>query len=267
MKIATVLNIHSNPELVLDTIDSIFHYMTKDLLVIVDGASKEFKNITLPAVTLEGFYHGCNKAPYRNVALGLKMLDESFPDADWYCYIEYDCLVTSDRFKKNLRLADGMDVWMMGNDGHVDDKGMPFVSPLVGGKFESIYYLLGCCQFFSKKYMSKLREIHFFDRLLTLTNGFSNGFMPGYSGYDLSEHMYPTIARHFGGNIGVFATWERAKEKWHGSYEIFPMRFQPELDPVKENFPEASIMHPLKSINHPIRVEHRLRRKNVVRTI
>lgn len=262
MKIAAILNVHSNAKVVLDTIESISHFMTKDILVVVDGASKEFRNVSLPVTQLEGFHHGCGKAPYRNVALGLSVAYEKFAGYDWYCYLEYDCLITSDRFKRNLQMADSMDVWMLGSDGHIDDKEMPYINPLVGSRFKSIYYLLGCCQFFGKKYMDKLNEIRFFDRFLTLTNGFSEGFVPGYHGYDVSEHMYPTIARHFGGNIGVFGTWENPKKKWHGSYDIFPIRWQPELDPETENFPNASIMHPVKSYDHPIRVYHRERRNN-----
>lgn len=261
MKIATVLNIHSNPPVVLDTLDSIMRYMTKDVLVVIDGASKDFQGVKLPAKSVAGFHHGCGKSPYRNVALGLKIIGEMCREVDWYCYIEYDCLVTSDRFKKNLELADQMGIWMLGNDGHVDDIPLPLIAPLVGG-FKSTYYLLGCCQFFNKKFMDKLLEINFFDRFLNLTNAFSEGFVPYYTGYDISEHLYPTLARHFGGHIGVFATYER--DRWHGSYEVFPIRWRPDLDPETENFPNASIMHPLKSYDHPIRVFHRERRKNVV---
>ncbi len=107
--------------------------------------------------------------------------------------------------------------------------------------------------------MSKLQEINFFEKFLTLTSGFGNGFFPFYSGYDLSEHMYPTLCRHFGGNIGVFASYD--KNEWHGRGDIFPMRWRPEIDFETENFPEASIFHPLKDLNHPIRVHHREKRK------
>ena len=262
MKIATVLNVHADPKCIIDTLDSIFTYMTEDVIVVVDGAKwADFKDVDLPVTTLSGFRHGCFKAPYRNVALGLKSVTEMYPTHDWYCYIEYDALVASSRFKENLKMADEKDVWMLGNDGHVDDKEMPLIESLVGGKFKSIYYLIGCCQFFGKKFIDKLRGINFFERFLHLTNDFSAGYFPKYEGYDISEHMYPTLCRHFGGNVGVFATYDYGKHDWHGAYEYFPIRWKPELDPESDSFPHASIMHPLKEFDHPFRKEHRERRK------
>ncbi len=262
MKIATVLNVHADPLCIIDTCQSIFTHMTKNVVVVVDGAKwDDFKDIDLPATKMCGFRHGCAKSPYRNVALGLKTITETWSDADWFCYIEYDALVASPRFKENLRMADEKDVWMLGCDGHVDDKEMPLLESLVGGKFKSVYYLIGCCQFFSKKFIDKLRNINFFERFLHLTNNFSSGYFPKYEGYDISEHMYPTLCRHFGGNIGVFATYDYGKLDWHGSYEHFPIRWKPDLDVEKDHFPNASIMHPLKNYEHPFRKEHRERRK------
>lgn len=261
MKLACLLNAHENNSLVSDTIDSIFTYATKDILLLVDGASwSQFDGFQQPVSLMCGFKHGCPKAPYRNVALGLKMLYENWPNADWYFYSEPDVLFSSDRFKANLIHADKMGVWMLGNDGHVDDKEMPLVESMLGGKFKSYYYLLGCCQFFSHEFMERLQEVDFFDRFLNLTNHFSEGYMPGYSGYDLSEHLYPSLCRHFGGNVGVFASYDETGQ-WHGAYQYFPMRWRPQISPETENFPEASIIHPVKDFDSPIRVWHREKRK------
>jgi len=261
MNLALLLNVHENSQVVTDTLESIFTYATKDVLVLVDGASwSQFNGFDFPVSLMCGFKHGCPKSPYRNVALGLKMLAETWNDADWYCYCEYDCLFTSDRFKKNLEAAQKMGIWMLGNDGHVDDKQMPLIESMLGGKFKSYYYLLGCCQFFSREFIQKLTEINFFDRLLGLTNQFTEGYMPGYNGYDLSEHMYPSLCRHFGGNVGVFASYDEMG-RWHGHYKYFPIRWRPEIDPESENFPESSIIHPLKKYDHPIRKHHRELRK------
>jgi hypothetical protein len=154
MKLAVLLNVHENKPIVKDTLESIFTYATKDVLMLVDGVAwNEFKDFDMPVSLLCGFKHGCARAPYRNTALGLKMMAENWPDADWYCYTEYDALFASDKFKKNLELADEMDVWMLGNDGHVDDKEIPLVESMMGGKFKSYYYLLGCCIFYNKKFM------------------------------------------------------------------------------------------------------------------
>lgn len=260
MKIAAVMGAHANPSLIIDTLDSISAYMTEKIIIVVDGVQgNKLKDVELPKPKLIGFPHGSVRAPYRNVALGLKSLYETYPNEDWYCHCEYDCLWGSDRFRQNLRLADEKGIWMLGNCGRIDHARMPLVESLIGENFRSVYYLLGACQFFSKHFMRKLVEIDFFDRFLNLTNGHSEK-MPQYEGYDISEHMYPTLARHFGGHIGVFSSYESKTKEWHGSYEIFPIRWRPELDSETENFPDASIMHPLKDYDHPIRVHHRKKR-------
>ncbi len=262
MEIAAVLNVHSQPQVILDTIDSIITYMTEKIIVIVDGAAwPQLKDEPFPVGKVEGFYHNVPKSPYRNVALGLKTLTDAYPDADWYCYTEYDVLFTSERFKHNLKMAEEMGVWMLGNDGHVDNESLMMIQAMFDEPLTSSYYLLGCCQFFHKNFINKLKEINFFERFLNMTNSFSDGFFPFYSGYDLSEHLYPTLCRHFGGNIGVFAHYDEYG-KWHGAYEHFPVRWRPEIDPVTENFPDASIIHPLKSYDHPLRVLHRDKRRN-----
>lgn len=262
MELALAISAHPDrPDLIIDTLDSILTFATDKVLCVVDGIGwSRYKDMPLPCAKLEGFQHGRPRAPYRNVALVLSVLIDTWPDAEWYAYCDHDVLFGSERFKHNLRMASDMGVWMLGNDGHIDEQGMPLVQAIIGENLQSSYYLLGCLHFFHRDFMNKLREINFFDRFLTLTSGFEGGFFPFYSGYDLSEHMYPSLCRHFGGNIGVFATYDHNKQ-WHGAHEYFPMRWQPELDPETENFPEASIMHPLKSLDHPIRVYHREKRK------
>lgn len=257
MELALLLNTHENSSVLEDTIESVKKYVTNDILVIADGCSwNQFNNFN-SANLLCGFKHGCEKSPYRNVALGLKMLEEKWPNADWYVYCEYDVLFASDRFKKNLKIADEMDVWMLGSNGHVDDRPMPLIQSMFKETFKSYYYLLGCCQFFNKKFMKKLVEIDFFDRLLNATNQFTDGYIPGYSGYDISENIYPTICRHFGGNIGVFSTYDEMG-KWHGYYRNFPIRWRPEIQD-EDNYPESSILHPVKNMGS-VRKFHKKKR-------
>ena len=261
MNLSLLLNVHENSPVVNDTIESILNYATKDILMLVDGVAwSQFESASYPVKTMCGFRHGCPKSPYRNMALGLKMLVETYPESDWFCYFEYDGLFASERFKESLVAADNMNVWMLGCDGHIDDKEMPLVESMVGEKFKSYYYLLGCCLFFNRNFMQKLVEMQFFDRFLNLTNHFSEGYMPGYSGYDLSEHMYPSLCRHLGGNIGVFSSYDE-HGMWHGSYRNFPVRWKPQINPETEYFPESSIIHPLKEYDHPIRVSQREVRK------
>ena len=261
--VVTVLNVHSDVECAMDTIDSIKTFVGDKILVIIDGVYwDKWKDVSVPAHKMCGFKHGCPKSPYRNVALGIKSAWELWGEAKWLCYTEYDTLFTSDRFKKNLEIADKMSVWMLGNDGRLDDKEMPLIEAMLGGKFKSYYYLLGACQFFSREFMQKMVNMNFFDRFLSLTNQFTEGYMPGYCGYDVSEHLYPSLCRHLGGNVGVFASYDQTG-KWHGHYKQFPIRWRPSLDPETENFTEASIMHPLKNYDHPIRILQRELRNGI----
>lgn len=258
--VAVLLHGHCDIDVVKDTLDSINKFVSSDVLLLLDGAFyNHYDSVDLSVPKLCGFVHNVPKSPYRNVALGLNFLYDTYPNANWYLYTEYDVLFTSDRFKRNLRIADERGVWMIGNDGHMDEREIPMLESMLGAKINSYYYLLGCCQFFSKSFMVKLKEIDFFDRFLSLTNGFDGGTFPGYSGYDISETMYPSLCRFFGGNIGVFASYDE-NQKWHGSYQMFPMRWRPELDFDTENFPEMSIAHPLKQFDHPIREYHRRKR-------
>lgn len=261
MELAVAINTHTRQtDCIRDTIDAISTYATNNILVLVDGCSWDhYKNLSLPAYKMEGFRHGCVKSPYKNVALAIKTIAEKWQNCDWYCYCEYDVLFASDRFKYNLEKAEAMGVWMLGNDGHVDEQEIPLISSMLGNNLRNSYYLLGCCQFFHRKFIEKLNEIDFFNRFLNLTSGFSDGFFPNYNGYDLSEHMYPSLCRHFGGNIGVFATWDQ--KKWHGAAEYFPIRWRPEIDIEKDSYKNASIIHPLKSFDNPIREYHRKKRE------
>lgn len=263
MELAVAVSAHPDrPEVIRDSVESILAHATDKILCVVDGVAWDrYRRVDLPCDKLEGFPYGCRQPPYRNVAMALSVLTERWPGADWYAYSDYDVLFASDRFRHNLRMAAERGVWMLGNDGHVDEQGLPLVQAIVGEPLRRSYYLLGCLHFFHRDFMSRLLEINFFERFLTMTAGCGNGPFPLYTGYDLSEHMYPSLCRHFGGHIGVFASYDAAAGEWHGAYRHYPMRWRPELDPESEHFPEASILHPLKAVDHPIRAYHRERRQ------
>ena len=240
MKVATILNAHDYLDLVLDTLDSITTYVGDDILAVVNGKAKDFK---LPVYKLEGYSQGTARAPYRNVALSLMYASDLYPDADWYCYMEWDALFCSNGFKKTLEQAEQQNIWMMGTNGRIDYAEMPLIEELLGEQFRSVYYMLGACLFFHKNYMKKLKEIDFFNKFLILCNGFTEN-VPKYQGYDISEHMYPTIARHYGGNIGVFSTYENGT--WHGDYKSFPVRWKPDIEEV--DYEKVNFVHPLKTM-------------------
>ena len=254
MRLATLINSPDDGDLVRDTLDSVLHHWTKHVLVTVDGACPH--DPRLPVPHLKGFYCKSNRAPFRNVALGLECLLGLY-EADWYCYMDYDCLVASDRVMGMLRSASGADLHMLGNDGKLEHRYVPFVEEFVGHQPQQAYYLLGCCLFFSKKYMTRLKECDFFQRFLIRTNGLDAGSLPGYRGHDISEHLYPTLARAWGMRIGVLASWQGGV--WHGSSAYYPMRFRPVLD-AGEIGEDVCVMHPVKEVNSPIREKYREKR-------
>lgn len=248
MQVAAILNIKDEPpDLVRDAIDAAYHYLTTSIVTVINNQCKVFDKIVLPTPKLKAL-----NSIYRNKAYGLKHLYEIYPNADWYCFFNPSCLFTSSRVLENLKLADVNNVWVLGASGHVDSLSLPLLDDLLHTSLEkSSYFLLGCCQFLHRLLVSKLYEIDFFDSFLVATNEFDYNF-PGYIGNDLSEHLYPTLARYFGGNVGVFSTYN--ENQWHGSYQIFPIRAAPEIE---DDFPEASIIHPLNDFNHPIRIRRR----------
>lgn len=266
MKIAVILNAHGNTELVADTVDSIRMWVTDRILLLVDGASWNTwgRDAQLPVHKVQGLWHNCPRSPYRNITLALYNALMAWDDIDWFCYTEYDVLFGSEAFKDHLAEASKSKIYCLGNDYRTDNMKFPFLEHIVKSELHLSHYLLGCCVFHKAEYLHKLNDIGFFQDLLHRTNGFSDGYFPQYEeqgGYDFGEHLYPTLAVHLGGEIRQFAKWSRELEQWSGDYEKFPMRWQPEIDPQTENFWGASIIHPLKTLDHPIRVGHRSRRQ------
>lgn len=258
-KIAVVLNAHENSPVFNDTLDSIRHHWTNDVLVVVDGKGwNQFENIEIPALKLEGFVHGKDSSPYRNMCLGLMKAWDSWGEtASWYAYVEYDCLVGSKRTLEHLNAADEAGLWLVGNDLRQDSRKIPFINKLEGSEMK-IYYLLGCCLFFNRKFMKKMAEMNFFERFLTFTNFHEDIMLVDESGknhpaYDLSEFLYPSLAVKYGGKLGEMACW--LGSSWRGHYNHYPMRFRPDL--MEEPFKEACVMHPLKDFNNPVRSYHR----------
>lgn len=250
MKIAVVLNAHGNTPIVADTIDAIKTWVSDEILMVVDGAKWEEwgKDVKLPVYKLQGFYHNYPRAPYRNLTFGLKTAIDHWKDYDWICYCEYDVLFTSSEFKKELADAQKHNVWCVGNDLRYTKYNLPFLDKIFGRTIEKYRYLLGCCVFYQTEFLNTLNRIGFFDRFLGMTNEFNEGYFPDYEeqgGYDFGEHLYPTMAAELGGTVGQFAYWNQFLDQWGGNFQKYPMRWKPEIA-WKENYPTASILHPVK---------------------
>lgn len=272
MEITAIVHSHGDPETTFDTIESIRCYMTDQVLLLIDEAGwKNFSGFEIPVPFMRGLYHGFPKAPYRNISLGLLHAYKNWPNSDWYFYTEYDALIGSNYFMKDLEEAKKRDLWICGNDYRVkqEDRGkksvkLELIELMIKDKFKEIFYLLGAVLFYNKKFMKKLMDENFLEKLLYYTNDFQDGFFPGYEGpaaWDLIEHLMPTMAKHWGGNIGQFAKWSDRTNSWvDGNFRRYPVRWQPEIFKFEE-YANASIIHPCKKFNSPLRIYHRGKRK------
>jgi len=263
MKIAITLNACGNTELVIDTVDAAIKYASKDILMIYDAASVEWgSEVQLPIPKVAGFYHNYFRSPYRNMTLGLLKTINLYPDVDWYCYMEPDVLFASSGFKEDLEKLDS-DVWCIGNDRRIGKIKFHLLEAIFNLQMEKNVSLLGCCVFFRAEFIHRLLEMDFFEKLLKFTNDFQSGFFPDCNMrkvYCFGEHLYPTLACKLGGKVEQFAWWSDRFRLWRGNFRSYPMRGGPQLDPQKEDYKEAVIMHPLKAHDHPIRETRRLER-------
>ena len=265
MRVAVVLSAHENSPVYRDALESVMKYLSEDVAVLVDGFGwRQFDNEK--AERIEGFRHGKSSAPVRNMALGMMGAWERWgASADWYCYMEYDCLVGSGEVKDHLRMADERGYWLLGNDLRRVDRSMPMLDRLAGGRV-NLHYLLGCCLFFAREFMLKLEEKDIFRRLLEQTNFFpcemptEDGTGKSFPVHDPSEFIYPSLAVHYGGVVEQFACFNE-DGSWTGNFHHYPMRYRPDLT-GSDPFRQACIMHPLKDFDNPVREHHRKLRKS-----
>jgi hypothetical protein len=259
MQITAVLNVHGDIPLVKDTIESVKAWMTNQILLVVDDhAWHEFESEKWPCSILRGFYHNYHRAPYRNVVYGLHAAAEHWPESEWYCYLEYDALVASPAFQPDIIQAGKDGYWLLGCDLRQREERFPMVEHIIGQDFKQIFSVLGAVLFYHRDFLQKGIDTGFWEKFLYYTNDFRDGFFPEFKGWDLAEHMMPTLANHWGGKVGQLSCWTQWNE-WTGNSDKYPIRWKPEIMAEEARF--ASIIHPLKTFDHPIRVKHRQRRK------
>lgn len=249
MKIACVLNSHGNTDITADTIDALRTYVTKDILMIVDGATWNSwgKNVDLPVLKLEGLYHKYHKGCYKNMVYGIQAAAELWNnEVDYLLYVEADVLFTSDKFKEDLIKFKEQAIWCIGNAGRVETTPIPFLDNILGFNCQAYCYLLGCCLFLDSFFIKKLQAINFFNRFLSMTNSLDKDFFPTFKGYDIGEFLFPTLAVHLGGKFHHFASYNAPLGHWVGDFKKYPMRWQPEIR-MEEIYPETCIIHPSKT--------------------
>jgi hypothetical protein len=140
----------------------------------------------------------------------------------------------------------------------------PFLEEIVGSKIENSYYLLGCCHFLHKNFVSKI--INFIDILLDKTQDFTKGYFPGYNRWAFEEELWPTLAYHLGGSLAELSCWQGTEtgdwqnvkgsrlfygeksDLYRGDFERYPIRNTPDLTMIDINS-KTSIAHPIKDYN------------------
>jgi hypothetical protein len=249
VKIAALINAHKPDELLIDTLDSVQTWVTKSVMIIMDGAWREHwpKDFYVPVV--EGFEHNFKWGPYRNVMLGLISCSEANNEADWYLYCEPDVLFSSDGFLTDLSEAEKDGIWCMGFDHRNTNCEIPFLERIFGEKLGRTQYLIGCCVFYKGSYIRRLRDSGFCSKFLLMTNEFKKGFFPDCAKQDIidvSEHLYPTLAKHWGGGVRGLTTWNQMLQVWTGKeHQKYRVRWRPDIQ-EQEGFIGTSILHPIK---------------------
>jgi hypothetical protein len=266
VKIAALINAHHPDDLLKDTLYSILTWVTKDVLVVTDGAFRSEWPSEFYVPLVEGFYHNFRWGPYRNEMLGLISCSRMHNDADWYLYCEPDVLFASQGFKSDLQQAQKDGIWCLGFD-HRDTKcELPFLEKIFGEKLGNTQYLIGCCVFYNGEFLRRLRDIGFLDNFLSMTNEFKHGFFPDCPEQDIidvSEHLYPTIAKHWGGGVRGLTYWNQTLQTWTGPKILeYRVRWRPEIV-IDEFSKEVCIFHPIKDINSSIRQIHQMYRLKV----
>lgn len=262
MEIATLINAHTNPEMLRDTIDAVRLWVTRKILVVIDQANwSEFENFQHPDVIITcGYYHKCRKSPYKNFALGMNKLYETWPDVDWYNYIEFDVLYLNSEFKVDLEALQNEDNVALAGFQHYkkrNSKDHWLTEEILGGDVEC-HKMLGAVQFWSNGCMSRLCNLDFFNQVIERTSHLTGHDFPDFHDYAVEEIIFPSAASKFGEIRNIHSTIS--------SQNRYLVRFTPEIKP-DEVLPSNSILHPIKFYDNPIHKHYRNSRKLFLETL
>lgn len=269
MEISVLINACGNTPLVGDSIEAIQTFVGKNILMVVDECYwKDWgEKAVFPVKKLQGLRHNYPKAPFRNITYGLYAAVQQWPNSDWFCYCEPDVLFVSHEYKKDLIVAKEMGDWCVGvNHKASDPMDLPLLDVIIRDKLKETHYLLGCCVFYSGDFIRKLLELKFFDRFLTFTNDCENGNFPNYTGYDFGEHLFPSLAVHYGGTIKSLINYNYIFEHPVGDFKKYIIRWKPEITLDEElDLHKISILHPVKEMGS-LRWFYKRKRKNAIST-
>lgn len=250
MDIAALINTHADPEMTADTAHSVQTWMTNKILVLVDGAGWHHfgtRNFAYPLH--KGLYHGRSKSPYRNILIGLAELYKRHPNSQWYCYLESDVLIANNQFKTDLLRGKYIGGIEYRGGGSME---IPVLNQAIGQSVKENHHLLGAIMFMSKKFVDRMMADDVPNKLLRATETFNSGDVPEFHGYAFEEELFPSLAHHYSpGSVFQLGDWNKYNVRW-----------QPDITP-QETTPSASIFHPLKTYNHPVRVHYRRFRERI----
>lgn len=266
MEIATIINVHENPEQVRDVIDSVRAWATRNIILIVDKISWDlFDDFEHPdTIVVCGQKHGVSRGPYKNMSIGFKEAYKRWPNVQWYNYIEFDVLYLNSRFKEDLERGRQKGASLLGfNHNHQNTnnhwlavkilKDDPHLVKLLGEDFPiNCNKMLGAVQFYSNHVIKNLMEVNFFDKVLELTKNYKPGFFPDFNEIAVEELLFPSAAGVFGPVLNL--------SRCDGRGSRYTVRWSPPIAP-HELTPETSIIHPLKDADSVIHDHYRKVRK------
>ena len=255
MEIAAFVHTHNNPELTADTVDSVKTWMTKKVFVLVDGAGwKNFDHKDVGCDLHCGLLHGRQKSPFRNILFGLKEIYKRYPDQEWYAYLENDCLVVTDQFKEDLKKAKGK--WFAGCNHRTGQLDIPLLDQLVGGRVSEEHYVIGCTMFFHRDYLEKLLSENIPNKIIEATLPLPSGDFPAFRGFAFEETLFPSLSNYYRSS-SVYPLSGNFTPR-------YPVRWPLDLLPSDVS-PAATILHPVKKADDPLRLHYRRFRELIAR--
>ena len=258
--LAIVLNVHANPLLVADTLDSIKKWATDKIVVIVD--KKGWQNFTNfkhhDTEIMCGVFHGAGRSPYKNLAIGLSRLYEKWPDQDWYGYIEFDVVFLSSFFKNDLAQFADKGCVAAGFEHRYKPNSTShwLVREIMSSHTEEeidCHKMLGAVMFYTNDCVRSLVKADFYEELLERTKDYKGAKFPNFHDYAVEEIIFPSAASIFG-PLGNF-------DKLYRNRTIYPVRFCPTVR-LEEISSGTSIIHPSKKLVDPVRLRAKELRKS-----
>lgn len=242
-KIATIVASHKNNQVLKRCLEGVKKHVGDDLFVMADGASwSQFERAPFPRV--RGYSHGLPRAPYRNLTLALRAAVQRWAGSfDWVLYCEYDVVFRNDNYRSDLLPRASC----VGFDHRLEEMNIPLIDSMFGKKLTEYHYLIGACVFHRMTYLERLEEINFFERFLNVTEFLPPITFPGYEGYDLGEHLYPTLASEYGDVVGL-THWMPWANTWDGNKAKYAVRWKPEVEESEIHAGLTSIVHPMKEL-------------------